>query len=617
MTNLIELKEKYERNGWPSLPRPDIKPPKGWSLSLLVAQERVRNHQLSPDGKWIAFIKDDGHFSNVYQMPSRGGVPAQVSLDRKLVAYWDDEIPQWSPDGKWIAFCQDKHVHIVPVTGGLPQKLTDFTEAASSPRWMPDSRHLIVTVERHEADQLVITDITGKWPHPLTDSAEGDHWEAEPAPDGKSIAYVLRRFDDLNRSDLCLIDLENGQTRTLYGKAKIRVGRPRFSPDGQWIAFTCEEGGWNDLWLVRPNGEGLHQLSKLAADVVHYEWAADSKKLAITVNHDGAFELGLLSVESGEYHLLRGGKGIHSNPCWSPDEKFLTFEYEDPLHPPEIFRLNLSNGKVEQLTHSFLPALAAVERVMPEAISYRAWDGLEIPAFLYYPTQPNGAAIVHPHGGPSSQYTYEWDILAQYLVAKGYTFIAPNYRGSTGYGIPFEHANYNDWGGKDCEDCIAAAQYLARLPQVDPSRIASMGGSYGGYLTMCVLSRDPYYRFACGIAKYGDSNLISSWAQCNRELRLYSEIFLGHPAKNRAVYEAGSPIYDFHRIKKPVLLLHGLEDTVVPPQASEEIVHELKRLDKVFEYKTYAGEPHGFLMRATQLDAYERIERFLDWYLLP
>lgn len=617
MPKLIELKEKYERNGWPALPRPDLKPPKGWNLSLLVSQERIYNHQLSPDGKWIAFLKDDGHFCNVYQMPSQGGVPARVSLDRKLVPYWDDEIPQWSPDGKWLAFGLHRHVHIVPAKGGLPQKLTDFTESASSPRWMPDSQHLIVTVERHDADQLVMTDIEGKWPRPLTDSADGDHWDAQPAPDGQSVAYVLRRFDDLNRSDLCLIHLESGQTRTLYGKAKIRVNRPRFSPDGQWIAFTSEEGGWNDLWLIRPNGEGLHQLSKLSADVVHYEWSPDSRKLAVTVNHGGAIELGLLAVENGEYRCLRGGKGVHSHPYWSPDEKFLTFEYEDPLHPPEIFRIDLENGQIEQVTYSLLPALAAVERVMPEAISYRSTDGMEIPAFLFQPNKPNRAAIVHPHGGPSSQYAYEWDILVQYLVAKGYTLIAPNYRGSTGYGIPFEHANYNDWGGKDTEDCLAAAQFLARLPEIDPSRIASMGGSYGGYLTMCVLSRDPFYRFACGIAKYGDSNLISSWAQCNRELRLYTEIFLGHPAKNRAVYIAGSPLYDLKNIQKPLLLLHGLEDDIVPPEASEEIVYELKRLDKVFEYKTYAGEPHGFLMRANQLDAYERIERFLDWYLLP
>ena len=230
--------------------------------------------------------------------------------------------------------------------------------------------------------------------------------------------------------------------------------------------------------------------------------------------------------------------------------------------------------------------------------------------------KPNHAAILHPHGGPSSLYAAEWDVLAQYLIAKGYTFIAPNYRGSTGFGLAFEHANYGDWGGGDLQDCLHGAKYLGSLPGIDPARLATMGGSYGGYLTACALSCDPEYLFACGIAKYGDANLISSWAQCKRELRLYSEIFLGHPARNRQVYLKGSPIYSVENVKKPVLLLHGLLDDVVPPEASEEWAQALRAHGKTYEYKTYANEPHGFLHRVNQLDAYARIERFLDWYLL-
>jgi dipeptidyl aminopeptidase/acylaminoacyl peptidase len=98
-------------------------------------------------------------------------------------------------------------------------------------------------------------------------------------------------------------------------------------------------------------------------------------------------------------------------------------------------------------------------------------------------------------------------------------------------------------------------------------------------------------------------------------LRLYTEIFLGHPAKNRQVYIDGSPLYQVANIKKPVLILHGLDDDVVPPEASEDWVDALRKAGKTFEYKTYAGEPHGFLMRKTQLDAYGRMERFLDWHL--
>jgi dipeptidyl aminopeptidase/acylaminoacyl peptidase len=314
---------------------------------------------------------------------------------------------------------------------------------------------------------------------------------------------------------------------------------------------------------------------------------------------------------------LRSGLGVHSNPNWSKDGSFITFEYESPILPPDLYRIDLESKHVTQLTFSNPPAMQRNKQVLPEIVSYKSYDGLEIPAFLYRPSKSNGAAILYPHGGPTAQYGYEWDDLAQYFTAKGYTYLAPNYRGSIGYGKEFERANHDDWGLGDTQDCLHGAKYLRGLPGIEPDRIGIAGGSYGGYLAICSLSRDPDYLFACGISKYGDSNLVSSWAQCEKRLRLYTEIFLGHPAANRAIYQKGSPIAEARDVQKPMLILHGLLDSIVPPEASEEWVEALKRHDKVFEYKTYGDEPHGFLRRENLYDAYERMERFLDWYLLP
>jgi dipeptidyl aminopeptidase/acylaminoacyl peptidase len=618
MERIIPISEKYERNGWPSLPRPDVRLPGGWNLSLVTAQERIRSHQLSPDGKCIAFIKDDGHLSDVYCLPVGAGWPARVSTERGLVAYWDDEIPQWSPDSQNLAFCIDGHVHISNISApGLPRKITDFCAGAGSPRWMPDSNGLIVAVTRYETDQLVLTDKQGSWPRQLTNSGDGDHWDAQPSPDGKFVAFTFRPFNDLNRLDICLIELASGTIRTVYGRPKTRASEPRWSPDGEWIAFICQEAGRDDLWMAHPNGDGLRQVSRLGYDIVQFAWSPDGSQILATVNRGGAFDLGLLEPLAGQLTDLNSGNGTHFNPNWSPDGKFVTYEYETPIRPPEIYRLELATKTITQLTFSFIPMLAANNLMMPEVVSYKSFDGLEIPSFIYRPTKPNGAAVLYPHGGPSGQSCFEWDILAQYLVAKGYTFIAPNYRGSTGYGVAFEHANYNDWGVGDTRDCLAGAKYLRSLPGIDPARLAIMGGSYGGYMTNCCLARDPEYLFACGIAKYGDANTVSSWALCKRELRLYTEIFLGHPASNRAVYHESCPIYDVENVQKPILLLHGLDDDVVPPEASEEWAAALRAHGKTFEYKTYSGEPHGFLRRENVLDVYTRIERFLDWYLMP
>jgi dipeptidyl aminopeptidase/acylaminoacyl peptidase len=623
MDNSVKLTEKYERSGWPSIKRPDLKPPAGWSISLITAIERTRSHALSPDGKHIAYIKDGESLSDVYLLPLNRHWPSRVTFDRPLAPYWDDELPEWSPDGRWLAFCIKGHVHIVPLEGGLPKKITDFTTSASGPRWMPDSNGIIITVEREETDQLLLTDRAGSWPRALTADTIGDHWDARPSPDGKRIVYNLRRFDDLNRLDIVLLEIETGKSLTLYGKPSTRALSPKWSPDGQWISFISQESGWEELYLIRPNGEGLHQLTKTGHNVVQYDWSPDSKRMVVVINRNGAFELSLIALspqgetESGSVSELRGGAGLHSNPNWAKDGSFITFEYESPLLPPDLYRIDVETKKVTQLTFSNPPAMESNKLILPEQVGYKSFDGLEIPAFLFRPEKPNGAAILYPHGGPTDQYGFFWDELAQYLVAKGYTYLAPNYRGSTGYGREFERLNHNDWGVGDTKDCLHGARFLRGVEGVEADRIGIIGGSYGGYMTACSLARDPEYLFACGVMKYGDSNLVSSWAQCERRLRLYTEMFLGHPARNLEVYRKGSPIADAKNVQKPMLILHGLLDTIVPPEASEEWVEALRREGKTFEYKTYAGEPHGFLRRENLQDAYERVERFFDWYLLP
>ena len=616
MDNPIKLVEKYERNGWPSLKRTDLNPPAGLNLSLLTSLERVRSHSLSPQGQ-IACIKDGETLSDVFTMPSSGGWLSRITTERPLAPYWDDETPEWSPDGKWLAFGIKGHVHIVPHDGGLPKKITDFATAASGPRWMPDSNGLIVTVERNDADQLLLTDRDGSWPRALTTDTLGDHWDARPSPDGKFIVFNLRRFDDLNRLDIILLEIATGKQTTLYGKPSVRAISPKWSPDGQWISFIAQETQREELYLVKPNGEGLHQFTKTGQDIFQYEWSPSGKQILAVVNKNASFELMLFETESGSMSELRSEVGVHSNPNWARDESFITFEFEGPTLPPEIYRMDMKSRQVTPLTFSNPPAMQKNKFVVPEVVSYKSYDGLDIPAFLYRPEKSNGAAILYPHGGPKDQYGFGWDDIAQYFVAKGYTYLAPNYRGSTGYGKDFERANYNDWGVGDTQDCLHGAKYLRTLKDVKPDRIAITGGSYGGYMTVNALSRDPEYLFACGIAKYGDSNLVSSWAQCEKRLRIYTEIFLGHPADNLQMYLKGSPIMDAKNIQKPVLILHGLLDTIVPPEASEEWVEALRREGKTFEYKTYDDEPHGFLRRENLFDVYERMERFLDWYLLP
>lgn len=608
------IPEKYEYYGPPSLTRPDLDPPDGWSLSLITSIQRIYNHRLSADDRQVAFFWHREDLADLYIVPIDGGWPERWSSNRPSQPYWLDETPQWSPDGRWLAFSIDGSVHVVDSQGGLPRKIKIPLKDSTSPVWLADSNRMVISVTVDDTPRLYLTDRRGTFARALT-SDPGHDFDARPSPDGRTIAYVHWPDSDLNRRDIRLVDVESGEVHLLSGSPKVKDWEPRWSADGEWIAFLSQRTEFNQIWLIRPSGEDLRQLTDLGRDIFDPAWSPSGRQIACTIKRGGRRELALIEAKTGAINILRSDEGVYAHPNWSQDGNFLTVEYESPTQPPDIYRLSLRDNSLTALTFSNPPAMRVHSLVTPEEIVYRS-DDLDIHGMLYKPRHPNGAGLVLPHGGPAEAYEFYWDVFPQYLVAKGYTMLMPNYRGSTGHGMSFEHTNYNDWGGGDVRDCLNAADFLARLDWIDPLRIGIFGESYGGYLTNCCLITDLKTRFACGISIYGDADLFTSWAQCNVFIQRYTEMQIGHPASNRQAYEAGTVIGRVDNIRKPLLLLHGLADDIVPPQASEELAQALRRAGKTYEYKTYADEPHGFQKRANLMDALERMERFFDWYLM-
>jgi dipeptidyl aminopeptidase/acylaminoacyl peptidase len=292
--------------------------------------------------------------------------------------------------------------------------------------------------------------------------------------------------------------------------------------------------------------------------------------------------------------------------------------HEDHRTPPRLVRVSLS-GDVEILSSPPPAVVTAAAHTSYQEVTYHSSDGLEIHGFLFRPAAADrGAvpAIVYPHGGPTSAYNDSWDGHAQYFIDKGYGWLAINFRGSTGYGVEFEQANHGVWGVADTEDCLAAADFLAGLGWIDPERIGIFGASYGSYLALTSLAMDPQHRFACGVAKYGDSNIATSWARGDRGGREDLERMMGRPADDREAYRLGSPLWSVSEIERPLLIAHGEQDDRVHPDESAQLVEELKRLGKTFEYVTYPSEGHGLLRAGPQIDFYRRLERFLDWHLM-
>ena len=174
------------------------------------------------------------------------------------------------------------------------------------------------------------------------------------------------------------------------------------------------------------------------------------------------------------------------------------------------------------------------------------------------------------------------------------------------------------WGVDDTKDCLAAADYLRGLDFIDGERLGVFGGSYGSYMALLCVIDDPEHRYRCAATKYGDCDILTSWAQGDRLGVQDLERMMDHPAKatTRPIGPA-RPSTGWPTCSVPLLIAHGERDVRVHPRQSEQLVAELRRLGgKTFEYVTYPTEGHGFLNVEPQLDFYRRLERFLDWHLM-
>ncbi len=228
MPNYPDLGPRDERNNWPSIDRPDGGPPPGWSHALAAGINRPRSHVLSPDGIRIAFFWERDDCADLYIMPASGGWPARLTFGREPLPYWFDEAPRWSPDGEWLAYTSQEHAWIVAAGGGLPRRVSAFTTAAGSPRWMADSAGIVLVHEQDERTCLLLTDREGAWPRQLTPYTGRDS-DPQPSLDGRYVAYVHSPPDDLERADIHLVGLSDG-TITPLTATRIRARAPAGAP---------------------------------------------------------------------------------------------------------------------------------------------------------------------------------------------------------------------------------------------------------------------------------------------------------------------------------------------------------------------------------------------------
>lgn len=588
--------------GVASQPRPDLQPPPHWRLDAVFATERPHHPAVSPDGTKVAFILSASGTSDVYIIDIAIGSQAKrLSTYRSLTNYWEDATSKWSPDGARLAYRSGDDVFVVSAYGGPPTRIPDVGLGA----WLDDER-LVITVDRDRTTRLAVVTVADPWPEPFGPRG-GDVGQVQIAGDGLVVATFWPR-DDFSRSDIVIAE-PSGDWHTLVGHPDRRALDA--AVHGNKVAYVLEDGDWRAMYLTDLAGSAHRLLAKEDADFGELSWSPDGKALAATRTRHGQADL-VTVADSGAVETVATG-GFWQTPQWAND-RLVAIEESHAL-PPRL--VAVGGGQFVTLYDGAPAAVARAPHRPFSRVIITGPGGLEFEGFLYQPDEVSGPvpAVVYPHGGPTSVFGDEWDGHAQYFIDKGYAWLAINFRGSTTYGLTFERSNHDDWGVGDTGDCIAAGRYLKSLDWVDDNRIGIFGASYGSYMALASLVH-PDNPFACGVAKYGDCNILTSWAQGDRGGVDDLERMMGHPSQHREAYLKGSPIHVVDNLDRPILIAHGEKDARVNVKQSEELVAELACLGKQYEYVTYPEEAHGFARRESQIDFYQRLERFFDWYLM-
>ncbi len=612
--------------------KPDARAEKSLSIERLYMTRQVGGSTWSPDGKTVAFISNLSGRNNLWLVPSEGGWPMQLTVSDQRQTQ-----PTWSPDGKWIAYMSDYDgdeqwdIFLVSPKTGQVVNVTNTREIAEeSPTWSHDGRYLAYMVKPKTSSvfEIDVYDTVMREVKHLTTGTAKDRMNVAPiwSADGKFIVYTKTQSKATD-SNVFLVDVASAQNTMLTPHDREHTySATDVSPDGKNILITSNAGdGYDNVGLLDIASKTIRWLTHDKWELSGESFSPDGKFLTYTANVDGNTGIYLYDVAAGKARALPVPKGVNyaagrTSP-FTRDGSRLLYYHTGPTAPGDLWVYNIADGKSHQLTHSLVGGVRSEDMVEPYLVHYPSKDGKwTISAFVYVPYNlpRNGEhpAIVYVHGGPHAQTMNTFNRFVQYMANQGYIVIAPNYRGSTGYGKEFQQANLFDMGGGDFEDVLAAADWIKQTGYVDPKKLILMGGSYGGYMTMMGVTKAPEL-WAAGVPIVPFVNWFTEIQNEDPVLQQSDLATMGDPVKNKALYEDRSPINFVDQIKAPLYLLAGGNDPRCPKEEAQQVVDAVKKRGGVVEYKVYENEGHGFARVENQIDAYKRVADFLKAHVPP
>ena len=583
----------------------------------------------SPDGQQIVFTSDISGRFNLWKVRASGGWPIQLtqSDDRQYNAIW-------SPDGKWIVYQQDHagdelwDLYTVPGDGGEAINLTNTPAIREQdPHWSHDGSTIAFAYKPKEGSQydIALLDWSTHKVRKLTNEQQpGYSWNVVAWSGDDKTIYADRVNPPFTDADVYRIDVATGKLENLTPhQGTIRYLASSLSPDGGTVLLSSDaRGGYMNIVLLDVASKKATWVTDLKWEAFAVNFSPDGKRFTYTVNEDGltdAYLADRATNRAEKVELPHGLNYFSGNPNeFAAQSDRVIVSHEASNQPGDLWVYNLNSRHAEQLTFSAIASLRAIPLPPSQIVHYKSFDGKIISALLWVPfnlkRDGSNPAIVLPHGGPTGQMVDYWNTDVAALTSSGYTCIAPNPRGSTGYGLDFQKANFQDLGGGDLKDEIAGVEFLKATGYVDPKKIGITGGSYGGFMTLIAIGKAPDI-WAGAVEEYGIINWSTMLKNSDPSLNEYLKALLGNPEENRKIYEADSPITYIRSEKAPLLVLQGDNDPRVPKEEAQQVVDILKKEGRVVDVHYYPNEGHGFVKRENQIDSIRRTIAWFDQYL--
>lgn len=646
-----------------------------WTPSEMLGVKSFKDIQLSPDNQSVLFVMTE-IFKEGEQEEYRSRIYRKAVSDQKppqAVTQVDSSAtkPKWSPDGKWIAFLSNRSgvatLYLINPQGGEAFAAFSSKKDVQTFSWSPDSskiafvmgdekrwgkgHHPKSTPYVYGEDPTVnrlwmieIGDVIGE-PKALTPdeyhvrgvtdrtAVEDFDW----SPDGKEITFAFSPSSSMDilylESSLATVNLSSGNIEPWEKHAQYQA-LPRYSPDGQWVAYLANENNASDhaytfnrrIHVRASRGGPWKQLAPTFNEgpfiffASHLGWTSDGQNILFFEPKGTKFHLAKVPLDGSAAHDVVTGDWFFKDPSLSYDRSMLGFVGQSPNQPPEVYVASLETFKPVQISDANNKFLKFPD-IQTEHISWKSDDGLNIEALLTFPLDyqmgKSYPLLLVIHGGPQAFFdeTYLGSPSPYPLAAfaqKGFMILRPNPRGSCGYGKEFRWLNYNDWGGKDFDDLMAGVDMLIKNGMADPDRLGVMGWSYGGYMTARMITQTN--RFKAASVGAGISNLVSLTG--TTDVHRFLPDYMGSLSQNSELYHERSPVYYTANVETPCLIQHGDGDKRVPISQAYELYNGLKREGKQVTLIVYPGMDHALGSPKWMLDAMERNFAWFSDHLL-